>query len=283
MCASSAIQIPFKLSLSAIVRSHGWVYLRPWVWNENRATLSRPEVFAMGQVVHVKVRQTSSKILIVEVGSEVCADLEFACQAVERWLSTHWDPGPAIRVALKNSPPIADFIENGGGRILRNTTFYEDFVKTVCTIQIAWSGTIRMVSNLIDEVGEGVFPTPAQIIGFGEQRLRERVKLGFRSGTLYQATGRMLETGLMDEKGNGAEERISYDEMIALRGIGPYAASHMMVLLNDFRRIPIDSEVRGYCRARFGIEADQIEPFFAKWNDYKFLGYKLDRTLRRLG
>lgn len=282
MCTSSSIEAPFNISLSAVVRSHGWIHLRPWDWNENCGTLSRPEVFATGRIAHVGVRQINSKNLMVEVDSNRCEDVRSACRSVKRWLSTDWDPGPAIAVASQNNPSIADFIENGGGRVLRSTTFYEDFVKTVCTIQIAWSGTIRMVSDLIDEVGGGVFPTPTRILDFGEPGLREKAKLGFRSRTLYRATDRMLASGLIDDQGNGAEERITYEEMIALYGVGPYAASHLMVLLNDFRRIPVDSEVRSYCRDRLGIETDQIEPFFARWGDYKFLGYKLNRTMTGL-
>lgn len=281
MYASFLVEVPFNISLSAIVRSHGWIHLRPWDWNKNCGTLSRPEVFAAGRITHVGVRQINSKNFLVEVDSNRSEDVKSACRSVKRWLSTDWDPGPAITVALQNNPSVADFIEDGGGRILRSTTFYEDFVKTVCTIQIAWSGTIRMVSDLVDQVGGGVFPTPTQILDFGETRLREKAKLGFRSRTLYQATDKMLASGLIDVRGNGAES-IAYEEMVALYGIGPYAASHLMVLLNDFRRIPIDSEVRSYCREKLGIETDQIEPLFARWGDYKFLGYKLHRTMSRL-
>ena len=281
MYASFLVEVPFNISLSAIVRSHGWIHLRPWDWNKNCGTLSRPEVFAAGRITHVGVRQINSKNFLVEVDSNRSEDVKSACRSVKRWLSTDWDPGPAITVALQNNPSVADFIEDGGGRILRSTTFYEDFVKTVCTIQIAWSGTIRMVSDLVDQVGGGVFPTPTQILDFGETKLREKAKLGFRSRTLYQATDKMLASGLIDVRGNGAES-IAYEEMVALYGIGPYAASHLMVLLNDFRRIPIDSEVRSYCREKLGIETDQIEPLFARWGDYKFLGYKLHRTMSRL-
>lgn len=283
MCASSTTQVPFNLSLPAIVRSHGWIALKPWVWDETSRILSRPEIFPSGRVANVGVRQIGSRRLTVEVDSNKLDDLEVACQAVKRWLSTDWNPGPAITVAAQNNQAVADFIENGGGRILRCTTFYEDFVKTVCTIQIAWSGTMRMTSALIDVVGEGVFPTPTRILDFGERRLREKAKLGFRSRTLYEATDGMLAAGLIDDQGNGIEGRISYDEMIGLRGIGPYAASHLMVLLNDFRRIPIDSEVRSYCRDRFGLSPHEIESFFAKWGDYKFLGYKLNRVMSQFG
>ena len=264
------------------VRSHGWVGLKPWVWDESRGILSRPERIPSGQPATVSVSQSGPRSLVVEVESGDPEDLEFARRAAERWLSTRWDPTPAISAALRYDRAIADFIGSGGGRMLRCTTFYEDFAKTVCTIQIAWSGTVRMVTGLIDEVGEGMFPTPAQVLDFGEQRLREKAKVGFRARTLYEATEQMLESGLLNEQGKGREERISYDDLIGLRGIGPYAASHVMALLHDFARIPVDSEVQSYCRDRFGIEPKEIEAFFDRWCDYRFLGYKLDRAVNRL-
>ena len=279
---NSTIRSQFNLSLPLTVRSHGWVGLRPWVWDEEDGVLSRPETLPSGRTGRVSVSQSGPRSLAVEVETGSPIDLDFARQAAERWLSTSWDPGPAIAVALQHNEAVADFIKDGGGRMLHCTTFYEDFAKTVCTIQIAWSGTMRMVAALIDEVGEGMFPTPAQVLDFGEKWLRERAKIGFRARTLYEATDRMLESGLLDNQGNGAVDRISYDDMIGLHGIGPYAAGHLMMLLHDYSRIPVDSEVESYCRETFGIEPKEIQAFFDRWGEYRFLGYKFDRAVERL-
>ena len=67
----------------------------------------------------------------------------------------------------------------------------------------------------------------------------------------------------------------------SLRGIGPYAASHLAMLLHDYSRIPVDSEVRRFCRERYDIGADQIAAFFDSWGAYRFLGYKVGRILTR--
>jgi len=58
---------------------------------------------------------------------------------VRRWLSADWEPAAAI-AAL---PDVAQLIELGGGRMLRGSFFYEDFAKTVLTINTSWSATCR--------------------------------------------------------------------------------------------------------------------------------------------
>ena len=157
----------------------------------------------------------------------------------------------------------AETIENGGGRLLRCSTFYEDFVKTVCTIQIAWSGSLRMVAALV-EAGGGLFPTPVRVLELGDAGLRER-GTGFRARSLFEGTETMLERGLIDEAGHTASGPVSYDDLLALWGIGPYAAAHMAVLQHDFSRIPVDSEVTSYCRDRYGIGQNEIDAHFEPW------------------
>ena len=67
---------------------------------------------------------------------------------------------------------LAELIERGGGRMLRGSSFYEDFVKTVLTINTSWSATCRMVAALVAEPGGGSFPGPAALLDYGEDRLR---------------------------------------------------------------------------------------------------------------
>ena len=60
--------------------------------------------------------------------------------------------------------------------MLRGSTFYEDFIKTVLTINTSWSATCRMVAALVAEPGGGSFPGPAALLDYGEERLRVRGK-----------------------------------------------------------------------------------------------------------
>ncbi len=198
---------------------------------------------------------------------------------VRRWLSADWDPAGAIATAHRLSPDIAKYLQQGGGRFLRGSTFFEDFVKTVCTINASWGFTVKMVSRIVEDVGEGTFPTPTSLLEAGEAYLKSRARCGYRAPVLIRCTRALLEQGLMDASGQSVG--VTRAHLLGLPGIGPYAATHLGVLLHDFTRIPVDSEVRPYCEATYGIPGDEIENHFAPWGEYRFLGYKLRRIVDR--
>ncbi len=267
-----------RLSLRATVESHGWVRLAPWHWDGCLERLSRPDRLSSGAAATIAVRQTGPSELGVEADVALGGrDEEEARGLVERWLSVRWDPGPAVEAARRIEPAMAAHVDAGGGRMLRCSTFYEDFAKTVCTINTSWAGTLRMCGGMVREIGGGLFPTPRQVLDAGVDALSGGVRMGFRSRVLYEATGTLLDRGLMDEAGRGREGAITYDGLLSIRGIGPYAASHTAALLHDFSRVPVDSEVRRFCSERYGLAEDEIEAHFDAWGEYRFLGYKLAR------
>ena len=265
------------VSLRMTVESHGWVGLAPWNWDGTAEVLSRTDL--LGGPTTITVTQSGPRSMEVRAegeGGEAFGDVE---AIVRRWLSLDWDPAEAIQVASAVDVDVADTIRRGGGRFLRGSTFYEDYLKTVCTVQINWAGTKRMAGRLVQEIGEGCVPTPVQILDAGEAALRERASLGFRAKGIVVSTEKLLADGLVDEAGLAAEGLLTYEALIGLHGIGPYAASHLRVLLHDFSRVPVDSEVTSYFRDRHGIGPKEVEPFLERWGDYKFLGYRLSRRL----
>lgn len=271
---------PYPVSLRSTVRSHGWVMLAPWGWDDSTGVLWRTDRLPSGRVARIQTAQPDADRIEVAVDGDgpSDSDVDEAAGLVGRWLSLDWDPAEAIAAARKIDPEAAKTIEGGGGRLLRCSTFYEDFAKTVCTIQIAWSGSLRMVEALVD-AGGGLFPTPAAILDLGEAGLRER-GLGFRARSLYEGTEAMLDRGLIDEAGRAAGP-VGYDDLIDLWGVGPYAASHMAVLQHDFSRIPVDSEVTSYCRDRYSIGPGEIDAHFEPWGKFRFLGYRLTKNALR--
>ncbi len=265
------------ISLRMTVRSHGWVALEPWKWNDAAEELSRTDL--LGGPTTITVTQGGPRMIEVRAEGDGSADVSAVEATVRRWLSLDWDPTEAITVADGMDSEVADVIRRGGGRFLRGSTFYEDYLKTVCTVQINWAGTMRMASRLVHEIGEGFVPTPVQVLDAGEVALRERASMGFRAKGIMVSTERLLRDGLVDESGVGAEGLLTYDALIGLHGIGPYAASHLRVLLHDFSRVPVDSEVTAFFRERHGIGPKEVEPFLGRWGEYKFLGYRLSRRL----
>ncbi len=275
----TALNPPHRVCLRSAARSHGWASLEPWLWDDERGVLSRRDRLRSGRTVSIEAAQPDPGRIEAQVtGDGLDAhDVDESAGLVGRWLSVDWDPAGAIAAAREVNPKLAAIIEDGGGRFLRCSTFYEDFVKTVCTIQIAWSGSQRMASALVESIGEGVFPSPAQVLDAGESGLRGRAGVGFRARALAEATDTMLARGMMDEGGHTANGPVSYDDLLAMWGIGPYAAAHAAMLQHDFSRIPVDSAVTAFCRRRYGIEPGEIAAFFEPWGEFRFLGYRLAR------
>ena len=269
---------PYPVSLHSTVRSHGWVMLAPWGWDDSSYVLWRSDRLSSGRVARIQAAQPDAARIEVAVEGDSLSDsdVDEAAGLVRRWLSLDWDPAEAIAAARKVDAEAANTVEHGGGRLLRCSTFYEDFVKTVCTIQIAWSGSRRMVTALVG-AGGGLFPNPARVLELGDAGLRE-LGVGFRARALAEGTETMLDRGLIDQDGRATAGPVSYDDLIALWGIGPYAAAHMAVLQHDFSRIPVDSEVTSYCRDRYGIGPEEIDEHFKPWGDFRFLGYRLTKN-----
>jgi N-glycosylase/DNA lyase len=282
MADATVLVLPRPVDLSLTVLSHGWAYLAPWSWDPETGRLSRQERIR-GRLGMVEIAQSEPRAVRVRHAGFAAADLAEIHARVGRWLSADWDSAAAI-AALRGLPPnAAALLGRGGGRMLRCSTFYEDFVKTVLTINTSWSSTVRMAAALVDEPGGGAFPGPEAVLDYGEAGLRERARLGFRAATVAEATRRMLEDGTIDAGGEGRPE---HDYLVALKGIGPYAAAHCRLLLHDFARIPVDSVVTAYLRERHGCDPAAFAADRSDWGPYLALGYKLmrlDEKLARLG
>ena len=63
--------------------------------------------------------------------------------------------------AVAAADPLLAWASAGAGRLLRSPTVFEDVVKTICTTNCAWSGTVRMVTALVDTLGLPARGAPA--------------------------------------------------------------------------------------------------------------------------
>ena len=265
---------PIDLRLTAV--SHGWALLAPWQWDAEHGLLRHTE--RIGDAVGtIAVSQRDPLSLTVRWRGFAARDAAEIRRRVERWVSADWDPAPALAVLCRPMPHEAALIERGGGRILRCSTFFEDFVKTVLTVNTSWSGTCRMTAALVAEPGGGAFPGPQAILDYGETRLRERAKLGFRAPTVIAATRRMLADGAIDAAGHGRADLLDHDYLTSHKGIGPYAAAHCRMLLQDFGQIPVDSVVIAHLRDRHGTTPAEFIAANAGCGPYLGLGYRLMR------
>jgi 3-methyladenine DNA glycosylase/8-oxoguanine DNA glycosylase len=277
MRGATRLRLDWPIDLALTVASHGWAYLAPWQWDPEHGLLARPEWIG-GKIGQIAVAQPDPNSLdVLWRGFDEPRYLGEILRRVRRWVSAEWDPGEAIAALRDAFPADAALIARGGGRLLRCSTFYEDFIKTLLTVNTSWSGTVRMGAALVAEPGGGAFPLPEQVLDYGEERLRRIAKLGFRAPTAIAATGRMLEEGALDADGNGRPDRLDYDYLLSHKGIGPYAAAHCRMLLHDFSRIPVDSVVVAHLRDRHDTDPATFIAARAECGVYLGLGYRLMR------
>ncbi len=268
------LPLTFPIDLALTVASHGWASLAPWGWDPETGVLARIERIDRDVGTVAAAQHDPTTIVIRYDGFPATTEPQIIAR-VRRWLSADWDPAEAVAALGEDGA----LIRQGGGRLLRCSSFSEDFVKTVLTINTAWSSTRRMAAALVAEPGAGAFPLPEAILDYGEPLLRERAKLGFRAPTVVSTTRSMLEDGVIDQNGEGEPE---YDYLIGLKGIGPYAAAHCRLLLHDFSRIPVDSVVTAYLRERHASDPEGFVASRAVWGSYLALGYRLARLREKL-
>ena len=270
------LPLAWPIDLGMTVASHGWVRLEPWRWQSETGTLLHTERIG-GRIGTIGVHQRDPRTLAVAWDEFPDDSAHEILRRVGRWVSAEWDPGAAIAALGAGFADEAGLVAAGGGRLLRGSTFYEDFIKTVLTVNTSWSGTCRMSAALVAEPGGGAFPTPDAVLDYGETRLRERAKLGFRAPTVIAATRGMLEDGAIDQDGHGRPDRLDHDYLVSFKGIGPYAAAHCRMLLHDFSRIPIDSVVIAHLRERHDTTPADFIAARAECGVYLGLGYRLLR------
>jgi len=272
----ATLELPWPLDLGLTVASHGWVLLEPWRWEEETGTLSHPERIAGVSGTIVLSQRDPTTLIVAWEGFASIDPVEISRRAA-RWVSAAWDPAAEVAALGIGVVEEAALIARGGGRILRCSTFYEDFVKTVLTVNTSWSGTCRMTAALVAEPGGGVFPEPAAILDYGEERLRRIAKLGFRAPVVMAATQRLLDDSVIDAAGNGNDALLDHEYLVSLKGIGPYAAAHCRMLLQDFSRIPVDSVVVAHLKEKHDTTPQEFIAARAECGIYLGLGYRLMR------
>jgi 3-methyladenine DNA glycosylase/8-oxoguanine DNA glycosylase len=181
--------------------------------------------------------------------------------------------------AASRDPELA-WVTRGAGRMLRSPTVFEDVVKTICTTNCAWSGTVRMVTGLVEQLGEQsagghgrAFPTPAAMAAASDAFYRDVARAGYRGPYLRTIALGVAERDIdLELLRSAAPEDLPDDEvatrLLALPGIGPYAAAHVMMLLGRHSRLVLDSWTR---------------PKWARVNGRRAKDTTIERRFRRYG
>jgi 3-methyladenine DNA glycosylase/8-oxoguanine DNA glycosylase len=194
--------------------------------------------------------------------------------------------------------PELSWAARGAGRMVRAPTVFEEVVKTICTTNCAWSATERMIGALVEHLGEPAagaaadgpygraFPTPAAMAAADEAFYRDVVRAGYRGAYLRTLSADVASGELdLEELAAASREDLPDDEvaerLLALPGVGPYAAAHVMMLLGRYSRLVLDSWTRPkYASLNGGRKAKDatITRRFRRYGPYAGLAFWLFLT-----
>jgi len=148
--------------------------------------------------------------------------------------------------AMIDGDPDLDWARSGAGRMLASPAVFDDVIRTICTTNCAWSATTRMITALV-ELGGGAFPDPSLLARTPDEWFADVARMGYRGPYVRKIATDVVEQGLnletfLPQHGLGEDE--VEKRLLALPGVGPYAAAHMMQLLGYHHRLILDSWTR---------------------------------------
>ena len=277
-----------------LVFAHGWVHLAPFVYCEQTHMLTRPLRRGLGSV-KVSITPTPPRARAGKVDSLTVAiehdtpldrqDKPFIRQQIERMLRLAEDFS-AFHELCRSDELLRFVARHRCGGLLRAPTAFEDVIKTVATTNCDWRNTKSMCEKLCALDRDGNFPDPQTILRYNVRQLASKTKCGYRARTMRTIAAMTVEGKLpLDEWASAREfDRIA-EVLGGVWGIGPYALSHILVLLGDYRAIPVDSEIIKYLRkthfnGRSVSPKKAVEPY-ERYGDFRFLAFKFGRMARR--
>ena len=286
------------VDLVRTLNSHGFVDLPPMRPAADYRSLEITLRAGRGRPRTVRIHAGGDGLGAMTVLGAAASDaaVERLAAAVRHVLRLDADLSPFYVMAAED--PDLSWTVTGSGRMVQSPTVFEDVVKTVCTTNCTWSATRRMVDALVEHLGEPApgappegpfgraFPTPERMAEAGESFYRDVARAGYRGAYLI-ALARSVAEGELDlERFSSAttdelpdEEMES--ELLALPGVGPYAAAHIMMTVGRYHRLILDSWTRPtYARkiGRKSVKDGAIERRFRGYGPYAGLAFWLFLT-----
>jgi 3-methyladenine DNA glycosylase/8-oxoguanine DNA glycosylase len=273
--------------------SHGVASLPPADLDEDAEvmTVTLPVAGAKPRTVRIRQgRKGKAKVDVLGPPLGACTRSGLR-RSVRRVLNLDEDLSPLYDVA-KTDVDLA-WIAAGAGRMARGATVFEDVVKTICTTNCTWSSTVRMVGALVGSLGEPsagghgrAFPTPEAMAAAPEAFYRDVARAGYR-GAYLRALADSVAEGSLDLEALAAAPPADLpdgeleQQLLALPGVGPYAAAHIMMLIGRHSRLILDSWTRPtYARLNGGRKVGDrtIERRFRRYGPYAGLAFWLYLT-----
>ena len=134
----------------------------------------------------------------------------------------------------------------------------------------------------INDPAQRSFPSPSAIVQYSFAEFQQKVRLGYRADYIYRlarqfADGELSGSDFQDSATPTEEVR---KQLLALKGIGGYAAASMLMLLGRYDHIPVDTVFRQFMAEKYSIDVSSHLPealaVYEDWGRWKHLAYWFD-------
>ena len=187
--------------------------------------------------------------------------------------------------AARGEPGLRKARRLAHGRVLRSPTFFEDVLKTILTTNTLWAATRRMTLNLVNAFGSPgadgtrAFPSPEQVAAAGQAALRKKVRVGYRAPAIHEL-GKRVASGELDLEAFKTSALPTLElrkQLLQIRGVGPYAAANLLMILGRPDFIPIDTYALKMVSLEWHrgrkITPKHVEKAFNRWGEFKGLAF----------
>lgn len=261
-----AVDPPFSLWTAALL--HGWYALAPFRWLPDSETLERVDRLPSGAVYTVRLRAAPNfadgrrGIDLLAQPTPSAADARELMARARRMLRLDEDLTD-FHARCRRSCTLRPVAEIGAGRLLRGPDLWEDAMKGICTTNVTWERTKRMVEALTmlgpKPAGGSsrAFPTPTEVLEAGSEFLLKEAGAGYRTRSMLKlaegVTDGTIDLSAPDQPDATSAERLAALE--ALPGIGPVTAGYLAMLLGSYDTLTLDSSTRAFAVRTFGETA----------------------------
>lgn len=285
------IRTPPRFDFEYTAHSHGWSVLPPNEWHEG--VLKRVEQLPSGRVVALELSSgPGSRWIRIRIpnGSTLPNRERKTIKArVSHMLRLDEDLTGFHRLCEQRGGGWAK-VSSGLGRLLRSPSVYEDVVKTICTTNIQWGGTKRMIQGLVAEFGEPIpgdpsrraFPTAERLSKAPKGSFTDRVRLGYR-GEYIRTLSERVASGELELEALQVDDRPTDElkaQLLSIKGVGEYAASTLLMLLGRYDYLAVDTVFRQFVSERYfdgqRPSDTNAKAIYDDWGEWKYLAYWYD-------
>jgi 3-methyladenine DNA glycosylase/8-oxoguanine DNA glycosylase len=283
------IPTPRTFNFKRTVISHGWCELLPFEFDQSNWALTRVVGSGAGRPLTLKITGTR-RALRME------APRALGKQATDRVLRDvrhmfRLDDDMRSFYRKMNATPDFEWIaKQGAGRLLRSPTVFEDLVKTICTTNCSWALTKKMVTGLVENLGQEAaggrrsFPTPEAMALMPVKFYVNEVRAGYRA-PYFKELAERVASGELDVESWLESPLLTAElmkKMLEVKGVGPYAAENVLKLLGRYDGLALDS----WTRAKFfqvrnngrKTTDKKIARYYAGFKEWRGLAFWCDMT-----